>query len=121
MHMHMLHAPCTRAAACLLVHLDGGLLVPRPALLSQVIEVRLNKGAKENTIGLHLEGDVGAPRVLSTEEGSLSALSEKIAINDYLLSVNGVEINGHEHGSACVRASEGVVKLVLSKSEAFEA
>ena len=80
---------------------------------------QVSKGSEANSIGLTLEGDHGPPRVKETMPGSLCALTEKIKPNMLVLSVNGVNVDGHLEATEIIKSSSGIVKFVLSEQQNY--
>jgi len=86
------------------------LVVHRP-ILEEVI-VLLNKDFTTTKVGIVLTGS-GAPKVESVARDGIANL--RVFAGDLLLSVNGVECDGFEHGVGMLKSSEGDMKLVVRR------
>lgn len=83
-----------------------------------IVEVTFFKETADTPIGLTIEGDTGAPRAKVVVPGGIA---EKAGIycGLRLLEVNGVAVEGHQHGTDMIKASAGRTHLKMVKDELY--
>ena len=86
---------------------------PPPAPLG-TRRVTLIKSEASTRLGLVLSGgDDGPPMISGLRDGCVAAASGGLTVGETLVSVNGVALTGHQHGTQLLRACVGTLELEL--------